>query len=237
MVGPAYVGVMLLQGAIVGTLLIGLRRENVSAVVNAAVAFVTTLVPVLVETVLGSAVAGGLVVGPALPLWIATAGLLHSIGMLGLYESTSWWDHLTHAVSAALVAALVYAGIIVTVRHSPGGDIARGVIVVITLVFTGAVGTFWEVIELVARDVGDRYGIEPILVHYGWRDTVFDLGFDFLGALVVLLLDFQLFVPVLDQIPDITRLLLMGIGGVVVVGGLLMGIVIGLVNGPARREE
>lgn len=237
MVGLPHVGVIVLQGAIVVTLLVGIRRRNGSAVVNAAVAFLFTLVPVLAGAVLDPSGSGGIVVGPALPLWIATAGLLHSVGMLGSYESTWWWDHLTHTVSAALVAALVYAGIVVTVRHTPGVAVGRGAVVAITLLFTVAVGVFWELIELVARDVGDRYGVEPVLVHYGWRDTAIDLGFDLLGALLVVLLDLRLFVAVLDQIPDITRLLLVGIGGTVVVGGLLIGLGIGLRNAAERWGE
>lgn len=111
-----------------------------------------------------------------------------------MYESTWWWDHLTHTVSGVLVAALIYAGLVVTRPTTGSGSVAAA-----TVLFTFAVGVSWELLELVAREVGERYDIEPVLVHYGWRDTAFDLGFDLVGALLVVLLDLRIFVPVVDQ--------------------------------------
>ncbi len=169
---------------------VAIRRRDVAAVVNAGGAFALAALPVLADAALR-----GVAVGPVLPAWLAGAGFLHSLGMLGLYESTSWWDHLTHTVSAALVAALLYAGLPV---WFPGvGDAARPSVVVAaaTVAWTFVVGVCWELIEVAAREVGARYDVEPVLVYYGRRDTAIDLAFDVVGALLVVLGDVRVFVP------------------------------------------
>lgn len=195
---PAQVVALLLQVALGATLVEGVRRRNVAVAVNALVALCVALLPVFVEVAPQFVLARNVAFGPELPLWLAAAGFLHSLGMLGLYESTWWWDHLTHTVSAALVAALIYAGLVVT-RPTTGAGLSPGGIAAATVLFTFAVGVSWELLELVAREVGERYDVEPVLVHYGWRDTAFDLGFDLVGALLVVLLDLRIFVPVVEQ--------------------------------------
>lgn len=220
-----HLGTLLLQGAIVVTLLEGVRGRDVAAVVNALVALGAALLPAILEITLGVGV------GPELPLWLAAAGFLHALGMLGPYDSIWWWDHLTHAISAALVAALVYAGLIVVARQSGGFVPLPGGIGGLTVLFTFVAGVFWELIELVARDVGDRLDVEPVLVHYGWRDTALDLVFDLGGALGVVLLDLRLFVPLADRFPDTTRTLLTGSTGVFLVGSVLLALVVGLGDG------
>lgn len=49
-------------------------------------------------------------------------------------------------------------------------------------------GVLWEMCEYFVHALADRLGIEPILVVYSKRDTVLDLGFDLVGALLVLVL-------------------------------------------------
>jgi hypothetical protein len=49
-------------------------------------------------------------------------------------------------------------------------------------------GVLWEVVEYLAHGLSRRIGIEPVLVSYGRLDTVLDLLFDLLGALVVVAL-------------------------------------------------
>jgi len=76
-----------------------------------------------------------------------------------------------------------------------GLDASFGGLAVLTVVLTLAAGVFWELIELIARDVGRRYDVEPVLVHYGRRDTTLDLVFDVVGALLVVGFDVRVFVP------------------------------------------
>ena len=226
----ANVGALVLQSAIVVTLLEGLRRGNVSAAVNAAVGLAATFLPAIVEFAVRFVEAPGVEFGPELTLWIAAAGFLHSLGMLGLYESVGWWDHLTHTVSAALVAAPIYAGVIVAARHATDFGFGRVGIVTATVAFTFALGVFWELIEQVARAAAERYDIEPVLVYYGRLDTALDLVFDLVGAVLVVVLDVRLFVPLADRFPKATTEILLGTGAVVVVGCVVMGASVGLAD-------
>lgn len=218
------------QFAVFATLVEGVRRRNVPATVNALVALAATFLPAIVAFVVRSGSARSVDFAPEITLWIATAGFLHSLGMLGLYESVGWWDHLTHATSAMLVAAPIYAGVIVTARHVTDFGLGFGGVVAATLLFTLAAGVFWELLELVARAVAERYDVEPLLVHYGWRDTALDLGFDLVGALFVVVLDVRAFVPVADRFPRATTEILLGTGAVVVVGSVLLGLCVGLTD-------
>lgn len=228
MVEVMAIAVFLLQSAVFGLFVVAVRRRNVAAAINALTAFVLALLPVVVEIVLRTVLTRSVVLGPELPMWLAAAGFLHSLGMLGLYESTWWWDHLTHTVSAALVAALLYAGLIVTIPLMVGISTDPEGIVVMTVVFTFAIGVFWELIELVARELGERFDIEPVLVHYGWRDTAVDLGFDVVGALLVVGADLRVFVPIVEQFPGATGAVLLGGGWIVVVGSVTMALLVGL---------
>lgn len=214
--------ILLLSAGIVATLVAAIQRGNGAAIVNAVASL---------GAVLGAAaVTGGLVPAPAwlaatgsaLTLWVAAAGLLHCVGMLGPYETVWWWDHLTHVVSGALVAALAYAGLLVVGRGTTTGPLDWPTVAALTVLFTLLAGVFWELIELVARDLGERFGVEPVLVHYGWRDTALDLLFDVVGALLVVLLDVRAFVAVADRSGQATQTLLVGGGGLLVLGSVTM---------------
>ncbi|WP_053948782.1 hypothetical protein [Halolamina sediminis] len=184
---PLTVGVAAVEGALLAALWIAYRRGNTAAVVNTVGAICLTLVPPVLAVTVGTD-------GPelrGLAFWIAVAGLLHALGMLGRYDSVWWWDHLTHTLSAALAAALLYAGLLVV---APAAAVAG------TLLATFVLGILWEVGELFAREVAERYDIEPVLVHYGWRDTALDLVFDLVGAGVVVAFDLRLFSPVVEAV-------------------------------------
>ncbi|WP_178917485.1 hypothetical protein [Natronomonas gomsonensis] len=198
--------VALLVAGIVAALVEGIRRGSGAVVVNAVAALGVTAVP--------SAILLSLEAGPALvwdiTLWAAAAGFLHSLGMLGLYESVDWWDHLTHTLSAGVLAAAFYPMSLVATQ--PWSDTAEWTLAITgaTVGLTLAAGIAWELLELVARELGKRYDIEPILVHYGRRDTALDLVFDVVGAVLVLALDVRLFLPVFERYPETAGALLTG---------------------------
>jgi hypothetical protein len=170
-------------------LYVGYRRDNTAAVVNTVAAVCLTLVPPVAGWVFGEGPAGDGVV--PLTFAVAVAGFLHALGMLGRYESVWWWDHLTHTLSAALLTALLYAGLLV---------LAPVLAVAGALLGTLVLGVLWEVGELIAREVADRLDIEPVLVHYGWRDTAFDLVFDLVGAVLIVALDVRAFLPLAESV-------------------------------------
>lgn len=220
------IAALALQVAVAGTLAEALRQRNAAAAVNAVFVLVVALLPTVIEF----ASAGAVSIGPVVALWVAAAGFLHSLGMLGLYEheATWWWDHVTHTVSAALVAALLYAGLVVGIAHSPEVTLSPQAVAWLTVGFTLVAGVFWELVELVAREVGERFDIEPVLIHYGRRDTVLDLLFNLVGAALVVALDVRLFVSLAEQFPELTRQLVVWSGGVLVVGSVLMAVGVGL---------
>jgi hypothetical protein len=214
---------------LVGILLIllgGYRQGNVPAVVNAVFSFVVAVVPLLVEGVVWLRSGQFVGIPLALPFWLAAIGCLHSYGMLGPYDTIWWWDHLTHTLSGALVAALVYSGLVVSFQYADVASLSATVLGLSTVFLTFVVGILWELIELVARDMGDRYDVEPVLVHYSWRDTALDLVFDIGGALAVVAFDLGILVPVAERFPRVTTTLLFGGSVGIVVGSLLLALVV-----------
>lgn len=186
---PVY---LLLVTGIVGTLSIALVERNVPAIVNAVAALGVAFLP----TALG--VALWIVPGPdagaivSLSVWTALAGLLHAWGMLGWYDTVWWWDHVTHTVSAGVVAVLFYGGLHAADPRTwlaVAGIPATATVAVVAVALTLGLGLCWEFGELLAREVGERYDVEPVLEHYGVRDTAFDLVFDGVGAVAVVAVD------------------------------------------------
>jgi len=225
MTDPLFATVAVSLGGVLAVLFVAHRRDNTAAVANAFVGLVAVGAPLAVELALRLTVDPPSTLGPPLLAWVAVATCLHSIGMLGPYDTNWWWDHLTHTVSAGLVAALVYAGLLglgesPSAAGVPGAAVlgVEGLVVAVTLVL----GVFWELIELTARVVGDRYDVDPVLVQYGWRDTAWDLVFDLAGALAVLALDVRLSVPAASRFPDATATVVAGAGVVAVVSTVAM---------------
>ena len=180
--------VLLTVGPLTALFVTALRQENGAAVVNTAAALLVTLVPAAVEAALGVSFT------PLLTYWVGGASVLHCVGMLGWYETIPGWDHLTHTVSSALAAALLYAGLLVA------ADLSGAVAAAVTLLVIVVLGVLWELMELVMRELGERHGIEPVLIHYGWRDTVLDMVFDVVGVVLVLVVDLRLFVSVFETL-------------------------------------
>lgn len=156
--------------ALLGVLVLGVRRRNPGAVVNALVALAATFLPGVVEWRYDVAFR------PWQRAYAEAAMLTHAVGMLGPYEDTWWWDHLTHTHSATLLAGVVYVA-----ARRRGRDPRPRVVAVVV-----AVGALWELVEHVIHAVARRLGLEPVLIPYGRTDTVLDLAFDLLGALLVL---------------------------------------------------
>lgn len=222
LVQVAYAAVLV--GIVVG-LLIALRTGNGPAVANAVGAVVIALLPAFVEVAF---MAAGLDVSfaPVLSPALAVAGLLHVVGMLGLYDTVAWWDHLTHTVSAAIVAAVVQASLYTVDAGVPGATFSRAYVATFTLLFVLAAGVLWEFIELYAREVGERIGAPPVLEHYGLRDTALDLVFNAVGAILVISLDVRTLGTVTEHSATIANLALAASVALVFAGTVVLGIVL-----------
>ena len=177
----------LMELALVGMFFVGLERGNTGILVNTAVALgVTQLVPILERDV-------GIPMDPALTLWITAAVFLHALGTVGIpgteldsfYRQVWWWDHMTHALSASVVAAAGYATARAVDLHSRDVFLPPRFMFVFILLLTIAFGVVWEVFEFALAEAAAVTGGAPVLTQYGLHDTLFDLVFDTLGAVVV----------------------------------------------------
>lgn len=216
---------LVLQAALVLAVLESVRRRSVPAIVNGVGSLGVALSPAAVGA------ATGVTVVPELPLWAAVAGLVHTVGMLGFYDSVWWWDHLAHTVSAALLTALVYAAVLVGSTAAGAWPLGPTGVVTATVGLVVLLAVVWELVEEVARLVSERYDVGPVLVVYGPLDAVFDLAFNLVGAGLVILLDLRLFVPVFESHPTATLRLLLVVGGVAVAS--LAGLALGLARSEA----
>lgn len=186
----------LLQVAIGVILLGGLVTRSLAVVVNAGMALAVTFVPAILRRDYR------ITLGPALTAFITVALFLHTIGMLGLYGRFWWWDHVTHTLSAALVAAAGYATVQAFDDYSDAIYFPPRFTFVFIVLVTLAFGVLWELLEFVARELADLVGAEPVLVVYGLEDTVVDLLFDAIGAVLVGLFGTESVEGLVDQLTE-----------------------------------
>ncbi|RZV08314.1 hypothetical protein BDK88_3282 [Natrinema hispanicum] len=178
----------LMELGLVGMLFIGIDRGNAGIVVNTAVALVVTQLPPILERDYE------IPMDPRLTLWITTAVFLHAFGTVGLpgttrtlYTQLGWWDHLTHALSASIVAGVGYATVRALHEHANGIHFPRRFVAVFILLFVLAFGVLWEILEFAIALSADAFGIDAVLTQYGLSDTMLDLVFNSIGGLIVAL--------------------------------------------------
>ncbi|WP_224267921.1 hypothetical protein [Haloprofundus salinisoli] len=174
-----------LQLVIGAALVVGLLQRNLSVVANAAIALSVTFLPALLER------DTDINLGAGVTLWVTLAVSLHSLGMLGLYTAIPWWDNLTHTLSATVVAGVGYATTRALDEHTRAVFFPPRFLSVFILVVTLAFGVFWEVLEFSMRVVTDLLGIQAVLIQYSLEDTLMDLVFDAVGAVLVALFGTQ----------------------------------------------
>jgi hypothetical protein len=176
------------QVALVGMLFVGIDRGAFGIVINTGVALAVSQLPAVLERDYE------VPMDPALTLWITAAVSLHAFGTVGLpgseanlYATIPWWDHLTHTLSASVVAAVGYATARSFDEHAQGVDLPPRFMFVFILVFVLAFGVLWEVIEFALDELSALTGTTAILSQHGLEDTMLDLVFDSVGAVVVAL--------------------------------------------------
>lgn len=108
-------------------------------------------------------------------LWITTAMSLHALGTLPLpglgflspYSALDWWDHMTHALSASLVAGAAYATTRAIEEHTTSISIGPRFRFVYLLLFGMAFGVGWELLEFTIGEGARLFGIPQVLTQYG----------------------------------------------------------------------
>lgn len=210
--------------AIIG--LVGVRDGNTVLITNASASLAVGLILPGLELVVPALFDSHLGFDPLVHVWVASAALIHTLGMYGLYESIWWWDHVAHIISAALIAAGVYASVSVYAEAGRWLVNSPEAIAAVTVGLTLLLGVFWELLEVIIRDLSRFLELDPLLVPYGRWDTLLDLGFDGLGAILVVALDIRVFVGIARRFPEATILLLVGAVGLATVGTLSFGLAV-----------
>lgn len=157
----------------------GIAFAQPKAITNGTIALLITFAPALLERNYE------IPLDPWLGLWITTAVFLHTLGSAGLYAQIDWWDHLTHAMSASVVAGVGYTTLRALDLHSDDINIPNQFAFVYILVFVLAFGVVWELFEFGLDILADATGLQMPLAQHGLDDTVRDLMFNSAGALVV----------------------------------------------------
>lgn len=184
----------LLQGAIGFIFLVGIVTINLSIIVNAGIAFGVTFLPAVLKR------DHRIQLDAWMTLWITGALFLHTVGMLGFYSDVWWYDHLTHTLSATIVASVGYVTARAVDRWSDAIYLPSRFLFVYILLFTLGLGVFWEVAEFVVQILAVLVGLDPVLIQYGLDDTLLDLTFDAVGALIVAIFGTESFSHVVDSV-------------------------------------
>ncbi|TKX53742.1 hypothetical protein EXE42_11590 [Halorubrum sp. SP3] len=157
----------------------GFLAGEQKAISNGVMAFLVTLIPAALER------RYDLPLDPWLALWITMAVFLHTVGSAGFYARVEWWDHMTHALSASLVAAVGYTTLRAVDLHSNGIRIPSRFAFVFIVVMVLAFGVLWELFEFGLDIVATETGIDMPLAQHGLDDTILDLMYNTVGAVLV----------------------------------------------------
>lgn len=111
---------------------------------------------------------------------IVFALFLHVLGgFYGFYDNIPWWDHLTHAMSASLVAALGLVFVVSIDRYVDTIYLPRPFPAFFVVMFTMAFGVLWELVEFAMDSLTGSF------LQYSLDDSMLDLMFDGFAGLVV----------------------------------------------------
>lgn len=159
-----------MQLALAGLAVYGLLTLRIGFAVPAVLALAITFVPAIFERQYDYSMDVGLV------LWITTSVFLHTVGSLYLYARFSWYDEVTHTISATVIAGVGYASFRALELHTDEIDVPsefRGIFIV---VFVLAAAVFWEILEFAFGSYFTVYGID---------DIVTDMIANTVGAVIV----------------------------------------------------
>lgn len=163
-----------MQAGMLAVAVAGIASRNLTWVPAALISFLVSEIPSVVRKDLH------LVLPVELNLWIVLALFLHVVGgFSGFYDNVPGWDHVTHALSASLVAALGFVAVVTVDKYAPSIYLPRSFLVFFIVMFTMAFGVLWELMEF-ANDqlTGSK-------LQYSLDDTMLDLLFDSFGGFVV----------------------------------------------------
>jgi hypothetical protein len=163
-----------MQAGMLGVAIAGIATANYTWVPAALISLFVSLIPSILKKDLR------LVLPLELNFWIVLALFLHVVGgFSGFYDSVPGWDHVTHALSASLVAALGFVVVVVVDKYVDSIQLPRVFLALFIVMFTVAIGVAWELMEF-ANDQ-----LTGSQLQYSLDDTMIDLLFDSFGGFIV----------------------------------------------------
>lgn len=168
-----------MQIVLLGLVGFGLLDGHPKAIINGSIALLITFLPGILERNYN------VPLDPWLGLWITSAVFLHTLGSAGLYSQIFWWDNLTHAMSASLIAGVGYTVTRAIDLHHEDIHIPRRFTFIYIFVTVLAFGVLWELFEFGLDITADLTGLTMPLAQHGLADTVRDLMFNSVGAFFV----------------------------------------------------
>ena len=163
-----------MQSGILAIAVAGVLTDNLTWVPAAVISLSITEIPSILRRDLK------LVLPVELNFWIALALFLHVFGgVSGFYDNVPGWDHVTHALSASLIAALGFIVVLSVDQYVRSIFLPRRFLGLFIVMFTMAMGVMWELMEFsVDMWTGSR-------MQYSLDDTMIDLFFDGIAGIAV----------------------------------------------------
>lgn len=163
-----------MQASMLAIAIGGLLTDHLTWVPASVVALIVTEVPSILRRDLR------LVLPAELNFWIVFALFLHVWGgVSGFYDNVPGWDHVTHALSSSLIAALGFIVVLSVDQFVKSIFLPRRFLGLFIVMFTMAMGVLWELMEF-SLDVwtGSR-------MQYSLDDSMLDLFFDGMAGIAV----------------------------------------------------
>jgi hypothetical protein len=165
-------GLILLEG------IYGLSIRNSSIIVTSFIGFFMTCIPYLIGRRIKVTLPWEVNFLIAFAVFLHVAGYSQHLYLL-LYP---YYDKFAHFISAITVAVLAFVSILLIDRFSCT-KLRRWQIFFYILIFTMAIGAFWEIYEYLMDTFFGAYLTKSL--QQGLDDTMMDLIFDLLGGVIV----------------------------------------------------
>ncbi|MDG6244659.1 MAG: DUF2238 domain-containing protein [Methanolobus sp.] len=169
----------IMQAGLFMLFMVGIGMKDLHTTLNAIAGLAITFVPAIIRNKYS------IVLDPGLALWITLAIFLDVLGTFAFYNNIARWDNLTHTVSAIVVAAAGYVLIRSIDIHSDKIYIPPKVLFLFILLFILATSVLWEILEFLTDEMAKELGIKVFLIQHGINDTMTDMSFNLLGAILV----------------------------------------------------
>lgn len=163
-----------MQAAMLAIAIAGILTGHLTWVPASVVALIMTEIPSILRRDLR------LVLPAELNFWIVFALFLHVWGgVSGFYDNVPGWDHVTHALSSSLIAALGFIVVLSVDQFAKTIFLPRRFLGLFIALFTMAMGVLWELMEFSLDAWTESH------MQYSLDDTMLDLFFDGMAGIAV----------------------------------------------------